>query len=119
MSTGRACEAELRSLGAAGRRAAREGEGIDRAASRAKTAARDVPVAGGAAGDAFGSLAEQVQATITRRLAGGKETKTLFAASAPATGAGRVVVGNSGDTGYELTFRIAPPGTDSLSGGGV
>ena len=48
------------------------------------------------------------------------DTETaLFAASARVTGAGRVVVGNGGDTGYELTFRIAPPGTDSLSGGGV
>ena len=83
---------------------------IDRAARRVKAETRDVPVAGGAAGDAFGSLAEHVQATVTRRLAGGTDTKVLFAASAPARDYGRVVVGTEGDDGYRLAFRIADPG---------
>lgn len=83
---------------------------IDRAARRAKAETRDVPLAGGAAGDAFGGLADDVQAAITRRLAGGSDTKVLFAASAPARDYGPVVIGAGGDDGCRLTFRIADPG---------
>ena len=83
---------------------------IDRAARRAKAETRDVPFAGGPAGDAFGALADDVQAAITRRLAGGSDTKVLFAASAPASDYGRVVVGDEADAGYRLAFRIADPG---------
>ena len=82
---------------------------IDRAARRAKAETRDVPIAGGAAGDAFGSLAEHVQAAVTRRLAGGTETNVLYAASAAARDYGRVIVGTEGD-GYRLAFRISDPG---------
>lgn len=83
---------------------------IDRAAKRAKAETRDVPFAGGPAGDAFGGLADDVQAAITRRLAGGSDTKVLFAASAPASGYRPVVIGAGGDDGYRLAFRIVDPG---------